>query len=682
MKVKITLELDASEEPKAAELIALVQNFADAKVTVLPVAGGGGTAAAPSEEERARFRERCATLLAQLGQVSGEEGDAGAQAAMVEAQTRVCALLEEAPYAGELVAEDFFAVFAETAFAVERVKQGLSVVPFMALLPRLPEPLRADVRTRVLQTVVDHLNQKRPVDANRMDFFAYAEAFAALVKLEFVNINAAITAIVTLLIRPETRCAGVTMLGKTVELCLHLITGKGDPAKVAELRSALSLVKEDVFQYDVNYIEDNMSWGRSRQPAASAVLAGAAASSASAAAVAGAGGSRAAARAAAPVRSMRAVGEQLVGRFVCAGRLEGSSDTLYTLSFDHGHGVLLGGSRDGVIAGWDTEGRALGRLELPRLYACATDINPRTKSFYVCGVPRAQQTKPAAAPGLLLYSLEGLDRQQRPGGGARPAEAALNCRFRGVLGSEVYREERVISCVEALVQDQGSHFATGESLAGSQAGCVRVYDEEAASVERLQPLVSYTEHESFVTALAHHPSAEGVLFSGSRDGSIKMWDVRQPTSAATVGMLHPAVAQARAELKIQQQLPMVTSIHAHGCVLASGSVDSSMRLWDLRKLGAPRFQTMVDGAAILKMAISPLTTSSFPIVAISTNRNEGLYMAFPAIRTINASEPRPAAAADPCKFYDLAWGERDEAGDPLLYAAGTELRAYVTEWED
>lgn len=37
--------------------------------------------------------------------------------------------------------------------------------------------------------VLKHLTVKRPVEASRMDFFAHAEAFAALVNLDFVSIN-------------------------------------------------------------------------------------------------------------------------------------------------------------------------------------------------------------------------------------------------------------------------------------------------------------------------------------------------------------------------------------------------------------------------------------------------------------------------------------------------------------
>ena len=66
-----------------------------------------------------------------------------------------------------------------------------------------------------------------------------AEAFAALVLMDFVSIAGATQTIVTLLKKPDNRCAAITMLGKTIELCsdqvrvmsgsrLHLDVGQGD----------------------------------------------------------------------------------------------------------------------------------------------------------------------------------------------------------------------------------------------------------------------------------------------------------------------------------------------------------------------------------------------------------------------------------------------------------------------
>ena len=46
-----------------------------------------------------------------------------------------------------------------------------------------------------------------------------AEAFATLVLIDFVTIGGAAQTIMTLLKKPDNRCAAITMLGKTIELC-------------------------------------------------------------------------------------------------------------------------------------------------------------------------------------------------------------------------------------------------------------------------------------------------------------------------------------------------------------------------------------------------------------------------------------------------------------------------------
>jgi len=658
MKVKITLKLESSEVSKASELIALVRSFPGSTVEVgSPEKGSSGVAGSGVGvgQDRAVFRERCATLLTALGNTSPDENDPVARAAVLDIHSKICALLEATPFSSEAV-DDFFSVFVHLAFSVERVKKNLTVLPFMTLLPRLPEAYRVEMRTRILQTVIQNLNQRRPVDANRTEFFAYAEAFAALVKLEFVNIDGAINTIYTLLRIPETRCAGVTMFGKTVELCLPLITGKCDATQLANLRSALALATEENFQYDVNYIEENMSWHHSLQHPTSAVQqqqlqehSGVSMTPTS-------------------TTTSPAIGEHPMGHFVCTGKFTGHKDIVYTLSYDHSSGILISGSHDSIIRGWDTAGNVVGQTELHNLYACSADVNPRSHSLYVCGWPQEDASVAGTVPSLVLYTLGSSDD-----GGSTDGKKFFQCQ--GMLGSDVSRESRAISCVRALVQDQGVHFATGELLSGQNAGTVRIYDENAAPFSKLQPLVSFQEHTSYITTLASHPSSEGLVFSGSYDGTIKMWDIRQPKSATTIEIV-PGTDRPQAP----PEKGMVTCVHAQGCVLAAGMVDSSLRLWDIRKLDVPLFQMTVDKNPVLKVSISPLSSSTSPIVAVSTNTNSGLFMAFPAYDKIIPSEP-VVSSGDPCVFYDLSWGERDEYGNPLLYAAGSELRLYSTQWD-
>ena len=112
----------------------------------------------------------------------------------------------------------------------------------MFLLSRLAEPYRVALRDTLVPAILQFLTVKRPLDCDRRDFFAYAEAFASLVKLDFVSVSGAVTTITTLLQSPDTRCAAITMLGKTVELCLAQLAEKCEPAQLQALRAALANV--------------------------------------------------------------------------------------------------------------------------------------------------------------------------------------------------------------------------------------------------------------------------------------------------------------------------------------------------------------------------------------------------------------------------------------------------------
>jgi WD40 repeat protein len=83
-----------------------------------------------------------------------------------------------------------------------------------------------------------------------------------------------------------------------------------------------------------------------------------------------------------------------------------------------------------------------------------------------------------------------------------------------------------------LTNDQNNLFATGESAKNpAERSKVRIYDAgNVTSMDKLQPLVSYEEHEDIITSLAYYQNAEGVFFSGSRDCSIRMWDKREKSS--------------------------------------------------------------------------------------------------------------------------------------------------------
>lgn len=57
------------------------------------------------------------------------------------------------------------------------------------LFNRINEPFKNSIKEKIIPFILKTLTIKRPLDCNRIDFFLYAEAFAALVKFEFVSIT-------------------------------------------------------------------------------------------------------------------------------------------------------------------------------------------------------------------------------------------------------------------------------------------------------------------------------------------------------------------------------------------------------------------------------------------------------------------------------------------------------------
>mmetsp|Transcript_8062 Transcript_8062/g.14506 ORF Transcript_8062/g.14506 Transcript_8062/m.14506 type:complete len:311 (-) Transcript_8062:217-1149(-) len=172
----------------------------------------------------------------------------------------------QSPSSKEALTTAFLQAFTSIVFSVELVQQQQPLLPFMEIIPMLPDTAYQTVRDKLISAVLKHLTIKRPLDADRAEFFAFAEAFAALVKLGTVSISGSITTIITLLNKPENICAAVTMLGKTCELCGDLLVEKCTEQELNQLRGAVDIIATDVngpFQYDVNYIKEIMGWPNS-----------------------------------------------------------------------------------------------------------------------------------------------------------------------------------------------------------------------------------------------------------------------------------------------------------------------------------------------------------------------------------------------------------------------------------
>ncbi|KAH8970628.1 hypothetical protein BDL97_02G097800 [Sphagnum fallax] len=559
--------------------------------------------------------------------------------------TEIATLLTE-NLSSETILDEFQAAFVAVVFSPDLVLRQQSVVPFMFLLPRLPEPAKSRMRDFLIPKVLKHLTLKRPVEASRMDFFAHAEAFAALVSLEFVSISGAVTTIITLLRKPDTRCAAITMLGKTVELCVQQLNDKCDANTMAELNAVLHNVTEDAFQYDINYIEDSMNWNR---PMLAGVVPKPEQPTPATMSLQGDSGKGSVLDASPASSGLHA-----------ADSYRGHQNPIFAMSYDDKRNQLISGAKDGTLIVWTADGKVSETVDMASHYACSMDINSSHQMLLVCGVAKEDS------------SGQGGNRLLPPPCIQRYGAAGHGWKEQGMLSKD---SSKLVACIKAMGGMEHA-FVTGETVhtsAPEGSGPwlderVCYYDINAASsFANLQPVRQYAEHEDLITCVSLFPPNHNIFMSGSRDFTVRVWDRRRERC---VGMFGTVAKNGR----LQAHDAMITCLDAIDTnFILSAGMDTRVLRWDFRTLAnqggsAPVASLQLDDSAVLKVALGGRPNCA----AVSTLR--GLYLA-------DFSNPRPTARlAEPFKdnrrigrYHDLKWAN----GRNLLYAAGDDMRIDV-----
>ncbi|GHP07320.1 peroxisomal targeting signal 2 receptor [Pycnococcus provasolii] len=106
------------------------------------------------------------------------------------------------------------------------------------------------------------------------------------------------------------------------------------------------------------------------------------------------------------------------------------------------------------------------------------------------------------------------------------------------------------------------------------------------------PIRSFDEHTYCVYAAAWNAAHKDVFASASGDGTVKVWDTRQPHSVLTV-------RASRSEV-----LSVDWNKYAD-CVFATGNVDKTIGLWDVRRPEAPVSQLHGHHYAIRRVCFDP-----------------------------------------------------------------------------
>ncbi|MCJ1305084.1 Histone acetyltransferase type B subunit 2 [Hypocenomyce scalaris] len=122
-----------------------------------------------------------------------------------------------------------------------------------------------------------------------------------------------------------------------------------------------------------------------------------------------------------------------------------------------------------------------------------------------------------------------------------------------------------------------SPHESGHLATGSEDKTVRLWDitKFSTSNKALHPTRTYTHHSAIVNDVQHHPIHSSLIGTVSDDLTIQILDVRNPTTTA-------AATQA-----VEGHLDAINALSfnpASEYVLATGSADKQIGIWDLRNL--------------------------------------------------------------------------------------------------
>lgn len=336
----------------------------------------------------------------------------------------VCAeLLQRLSYPP--LAEDCVDVMCVAAlFSVQRHEKGEPVEPFVEVVCSLPEPQQLAVRKEIVQRAMVFLSTPRRLDCSRLQLLPYAETLAAMTKADLLKVRNIVVTIVKMIHLETTRTAGMTCLGKLVEISYAALR-KCDVAALDAVRAAVSSAQQDdTFLYDVEYIMEAFGWTQNK-----------------------------------PMLTMLRTGSHHTHPILAIA---------YTGSATAGYReAVVSSSVDGTIGTWDRSGALTENIVLSRHYASSLDLANSGHTLIVGTVARQSGVPPA----VIIYSEDTMSREARwhEGGGVEPKNA------------------RFITCVKALPTANTVRYGVGvSSIATSRSGgahSLHVYDNTQQMLE-------------------------------------------------------------------------------------------------------------------------------------------------------------------------------------------------------
>lgn len=437
--------------------------------------------------------------------------------------------------------EDSLEVMCSVAlFSKGRADSGESAAPFIGVVPRLPDEAQQRAKAAIVQRAMAFLSKPRRLDCSRAPLLVYAETIAVMAKRELLNVRSVLEALVQMIESETTRTAGMTCLGKLVEIAFEA-TRNCDPAVLSSVRGAVRYAQSnDIFLYDVEYIMEAFGWSPCK-----------------------------------PALSLRRSTSHHENPILSLAYCGGASC----------REVVVTSSSDGTIGTWDGVGVLLQNVLLSRHYASCVDLTNRGHSLIVGAVGRCSNTPPA----VIFYNEDGNRKAQwQECGGTEPDDArfisSLKC-LRDPSGSRYCVGVRTSNANPLLVYDGSrvsqryfdhSDIITAIHVPSDRDNLVITGSRDCST------LVYDLRDPRNVSSMAHHSntvscitSCDNYLFTAGLDKRLVVADLRMLRGSTANRDMDSAVLGLSVNGSLQCAVSTLTGVYvinfAHGTNVPTSS---------------------------------------------------------------------------------------------------------------
>ncbi|DBA70459.1 TPA: hypothetical protein ACH3X2_011865 [Trebouxia sp. C0005] len=360
MKISIDLDIEASEIPLATELLNTLRSLTEhirvrqhqenghvpngmshspePDVPLQPDAGSMAPAAAPQATQAPAPQEgQDSTTLQRQQALSNYIRSA------IENFGGVVKNLEQALASADPEVEKLFlAAFGEVVLDPKYLHGDEAVQIEHSTYIGLLREMNADIRRRISQALVQVLVKKLMERANqpRTALMLPAIVYAHLVLLDMANVRGTLKMVEKFLTNGH-EAVGLTMLGKTAEMCIDKVLQHASPVHLTSLTAALDRLGPQ-FNYDVDYLNGFIRW---KDPCFR----------------------------------------------VLSTRKQSHYSAISALAYDPNEKQLISASRDGVVLVWDEWANVIQKHMLgPTHYAIGLAVLPEQRDVIIVGQPLAK----------------------------------------------------------------------------------------------------------------------------------------------------------------------------------------------------------------------------------------------------------------------------------------------------